>query len=212
MNIGSLKGVSVFHQGSNNILLPLHLITIDIGQENLAVRYEIIESISTQINNQMVSIANNLQNCIRRLIWYDNISLGSTNTKSDKLNENCTNNVIEPLINFINSNNCGSILVLVERQINQNVKAVRIEQHIISTFSARIPSAIVGTVDSKTKYSFFGIDDKKKRKQNGIDFSIASFQNIGDQESLSIINSTDKKDDLADTFLMTQLLLVQLGV
>ena len=210
MNLESLKGISVFHPGANNILLPLHLITLDIGQENLAIRYEIIESISTQINNQMILPVNNLQNCIRKLIWYENISLGSTNTKVDKLNQNCTSNIVEPLINFFNSSNYGSIVILVERQINQNVKAVRIEQHIISTFSARIPFAIVGTVDSKSKYSFFGIDDKKKRKQNGINFSINTFQNIGDQNSLSIINLADKKDDLADTFLMTQLFLVQI--
>nr|QBK90658.1 MAG: holliday junction resolvase [Pithovirus LCPAC104] len=100
--------------------------------------------------------------------------------------------------------------VLIERQFKKNYTMIRISQHIISYFLFKLkdlplfPSIL--EIDSKFKYTFFNSSSSKKKgmKYAGVEKALELLKNNKDDDSLSIISNSKKKDDLADTVIQIE--------
>jgi hypothetical protein len=100
-----------------------------------------------------------------------------------------------------------SHLMVIERQIPKNYRAVRISQHVISYFMFHfknlMPSLpIIFEVDSKLKGRELGASkhlNERGIKQWSVDYAKSLLTKRQDYEGLNILNKTKKKDDHADT-------------
>ena len=97
-------------------------------------------------------------------------------------------------------------IILIERQLPINYRAVRMSQHALSYFMISLKDApllpLILEVDPKLKGSELqappGINDSYLKKW-AVEKAQELMQIRGDREGLAILNATKKKDDLADS-------------
>ena len=111
---------------------------------------------------------------------------------------------------------CGCHIFLIERQLPQNYKMVRISQHTISyimfaTLNNNLLPSIY-EVDTKLKGIYLGVkkSDGRDVKKVAIERAIELFTARNDKYSLNIINEIKKKDDLADVVIQIEALFNEL--
>lgn len=102
--------------------------------------------------------------------------------------------------------------ILIEGQIGllhgmggSSVTNVKIQQHLQTYFSIKCPQIPVHIVSANSKYpaEMKGKSaTKTQRKKWGVKKSKEIFRERGDEQSLQIIEKSDKQDDLADTLLI----------
>lgn len=98
-------------------------------------------------------------------------------------------------------------MMIIERQIPINYRAVRISQHVISYFMFHFKDLMpalpmIFEVDPKLKGRELGASkhlNEKGIKQWSVDFARSLLTKRQDYEGLNILNKTKKKDDHADT-------------
>ena len=95
-------------------------------------------------------------------------------------------------------------VVIIERQLPVNYRAVRISQHTLTYFLTRLQNknALIVEVDSKLKGKELGAPKGLKDKQLKVWSTERASQILnyrGDQESIRILAKNKKKDDLSDT-------------
>lgn len=110
-------------------------------------------------------------------------------------------------------------MIIMERQLPHNYKAVRISQHVISYFLAMLKNAplrpVIIEVDSKLKSRQLGCPKGLNERQNKlwlIEKAMELCQLRQDMESYTAINTSKKKDDLADTICQIEAVFSYLGL
>ena len=108
---------------------------------------------------------------------------------------------------------------VVEKQVPQNYKCVRISQHTITYFmtitkdNPNLPS--IYEVSPKLKGEYLGAPKKiseKDLKLWAVNKAIEICKQRNDKYSLEIIEKTKKKDDLSDTIVQTEALFGHIGI
>jgi hypothetical protein len=108
----------------------------------------------------------------------------------------------------------GCHIFLIERQLPQNYKMVRISQHTISYImfqtlnNSLLPS--IYEVDTKLKGIYLGVKKSDDVKKIAIERAIQLLTSRNDKYSLSVLNNTKKKDDLADVIIQIEALFYEL--
>lgn len=106
-------------------------------------------------------------------------------------------------------------LIVVERQLPENYRAVRISQHIISYLCFHLINApllpVIYEVESRAKYTMLGapstLNNKTLKKVWGPEKAREILQGEGDSKSLLVMEREGSKvDDLADTVLLRRVL------
>jgi len=204
----TIPGVSIYSSQLDTLQLPFFIATLDVGVKNMCIRVELLYTCSEDIVN-FSDISR--ENVFRELVWFDNILIGNSNTNAMGCIKGVDENILQPLMNYLSCRQqIGGVAIFVEGQMMNNPKASRIEQHILSSFPHICPPSVVGTINAKKKYSYFSIENSKTRKKEAVEVALSILSQINDSESISIIQSADKKDDLADTVLMMQMVILQI--
>ena len=170
----------------------VQVVSIDPGIRNLALRVE-----SRGITNNSYPI---------KTLVFDKLHIKEEDRKLqgnvDQLFLLITNFLDQYLHIFKNSH-----IMLIERQIPKNYRAVRISQHVISYFMFNFKNILpnlpmIFEVDSKLKGRELGASkhlNERGIKQWSVDFAKSLLIKRQDYLGLEILNKTKKKDDHADT-------------
>jgi hypothetical protein len=109
-------------------------------------------------------------------------------------------------------------LVVIERQLQENYPLVRISQHLISWFIEHLRDgpgmALIIEVSGKVKVNAYGMTslNKPALKKWSAETVPGIFERRGDNYSLSVINSSKKRDDLGDVVLQLEAICELLGL
>lgn len=168
------------------------VISIDPGIRNLAIR---VESRGIRDNNHPI-----------KTVVFDKLRISDADRtlegKVDKLYSLVTSFLDQYLDVF---RTCH--IVIIERQMPMNYKAVRISQHIITYFMHNLKNIVpslpmIFEIDSKLKSRELGASthlNERGIKQWSIDFCKSLLVKRQDYEGLEILEKHRKKDDVADT-------------
>jgi hypothetical protein len=157
------------------------------------------------------------------IILHKNIDLTYDTDKKKKLDNKVLSNLNVEL-DFYSSTFENTDIVVIEQQMSFgkkiNLIAIKIAQHCASYFLIKYPHIKVIEFPSYYKTQILGAEKdvsktkkgnlkyvsmtKPKRKKWAIQICKEIFENKEDYESLERLNSSKKKDDLADTFLQLQ--------
>lgn len=168
----------------------INIISIDPGIRNLAIR---VESRGLRDSNHPV-----------KTLVFDKLRISENDRK---LEENIdklyflVNNFLDQYLEIFKS--CH--ILIIERQLPMNLKAVRISQHIISYFMfhlKNIPSLpMIFEIDAKLKGRELGASthlNERGIKQWSIDHCKELLEKRKDQVAIDILKKHKKKDDLSD--------------
>lgn len=129
------------------------------------------------------------------------------NVKKLKVNDfisilSVVNNYFDSIVTLISK--CD--FVIIERQLKTNPYAQRLEQHIVSWFTIKVPSLKVIIYPASHKTSILGAPKKIKgkgrkplRKKWCVEECKKILEKRKDEKTLTALSRTKKKDDLSDT-------------
>ena len=108
------------------------------------------------------------------------------------------------------SNDQSRIILLVERQMQQNIRALSIEQHCVSHTLIKYPNVEIVRIPARLKTSFAPMYEnvrpipksKHARKKWAIAISKPLLEKRGDKHIFDEARQSKKEDDLSDCFLM----------
>ena len=101
-----------------------------------------------------------------------------------------------------NWKDCSTIII--EQQVRGNLRAQRIAQHVWTWFRLSYPAATTQFIPASRKTQYFlGANtlSNRGRKKWAIDKVVEILRERNDDKNLEYFYSTDKRDDLADTYL-----------
>jgi len=170
----------------------VRVISIDPGIRNLAIRVE-----SRGIRDSSHPI---------KTLVFDKLRISDSDRELDGNVDKLYFLVSEFLNRYLDIFKSCHIMI-IERQLPMNLKAVRISQHIISYFMIHLkdiaPSLpMIFEIDSKLKSRELGASshlNERGIKQWSIDFCKSLLVKRQDYEGLEILDKHRKKDDLCDT-------------
>ncbi len=169
----------------------INIISIDPGIRNLAIR---VESRGIRDNTHPI-----------KTLVFDKLRISDADRKMDDNVDKLYFLVTEFLDQYLNIfKTCH--LMIIERQLPMNLKAVRISQHIISYFMGNLknitPSLpMIFEIDAKLKGRELGASthlNERGIKQWSIDHCKSLLTKRKDYTGLDILSKHKKKDDLCD--------------
>jgi len=169
----------------------INIISIDPGIRNLAIR---VESRGIRTPNHPI-----------KTLVFDKLRISENDRKLeeniDKLYFLVTNFLDQYLEIFKTCN-----MMIIERQLPMNLKAVRISQHIITYFMGHLKNIIpslpmIFEIDAKLKGRELGASphlNERGIKQWSIDYCQELLEKRKDEVAIKILKKHKKKDDLSD--------------
>lgn len=176
----------------NNRVWPdvINIISIDPGIRNLAIR---VESRGLRDANHSI-----------KTLVFDKLRISENDRKLEENIDKLYSLVTDFLDQYLEIFKTCHIMI-IERQLPMNLKAVRISQHIISYFMLHlknIPSLpMIFEIDSKLKGRELGASthlNERGIKQWSIDYCKILLEKRKDQVGIDILKKHKKKDDLSD--------------
>lgn len=201
----------------------LYSFSIDVGKENLAMRIEAREKEDLFCSSRPETfffVRENLS---------DEVEKEETERKECHIHPQIYHIIIDRLKELFQELKERQIelnLILIERQLPENVKATKIFQHILTTCLMMIQldllpkDVFICDVDSKLKYKQLGCPshlNQHGKKKWGTEIGLEYLSMVEDRFSLQQIEdgkkgSVRKIDDLCDTVIQLQAFLLFLGI
>ena len=127
-----------------------------------------------------------------------------TSSISFNLIEIHKDNKINDLINFVNSNCCEALALIIEQQVKNNVEAMII-QNILMTICI-IKNINYVLFNPKLKFNYIEGNDVKlsyrQRKNKSIEYARTYLNKFHKEQNSKEFEKFDKKDDVADAIVM----------
>lgn len=191
--------LDIYKPLKDDSIKSIKFVSIDPGTKHFAIRIEII-SFGDITSYQMILFQ--LINFEERL-----------KERKEDLNDY---NMIIAIENYMQSIKCllvNTNIVIIEDQMKINKKTLPIFRHLISYFmhSPIYEDTCVIGMSPKFKGKMLGLKGKDIKKCT-VDIIINIFKQRNDVESLRILASHEKKDDLCDTKAMIESMCIQLNM